>query len=68
MFHPRYGNGFSLLLIALPCGAAVGFFWLACALHNRGHSDAAWATTFFSLTLWVLFDIGLILLMLPSRA
>jgi hypothetical protein len=64
IIFPLYGHRIFLVLISLPWLPLIGFGWLAYALQHRGQPDAAWATTFFSLMLWVLYIVGLLLLLL----
>lgn len=67
MICPPYGNRIFLILIPLPWVALVGFSWLAYTLQNRGQTDAAWATTFFSLTLWLLYVVLLLIFLMPRE-
>lgn len=67
MVGPPYGNRIFLILIPLPWVALVGLSWLAYTLQNRGKTDAAWATTFFSLMLLLLYVVFLFILLMPRE-
>jgi hypothetical protein len=64
---PPFGYRILLILIPLPWAALIGFAWLAYARLSAGQSDAAWSATFFSLTLWVLEVVTLVILLIPRN-